>query len=248
MATAEPRARIARFTLAERLFHWLLALAFGILLGTGFLMSVPALEGTVPRPVAKAWHIDAAIGLAVGVVVITLLRARTIGRTLNDLERFDRDDVRWLAQIPRRIMFETPPPPQGRFNAGQKLNTAVVAGLMVVSYITGFLLWYGERNTAYRFAGTINIHDDVMWLLIILVTGHLFMALVNPHTRAAMAGMVRGSVDRAWAQRHHAKWVAEVDRRASPTDGTQRAERRVVDATAGGPSPSGRDIAPHEQQ
>jgi len=250
MATAEPRARIARFTLAERLLHWLLALAFGILLGTGFLMSVPALEGTVPRPVAKAWHIDAAIGLAVGVIVITLARARTIGRTINDLERFDGDDRRWLAQVPRRIIIGagTPPPPQGRFNAGQKLNTAVVAGLMVVSYITGFLLWYGERNTAYRFAGTISVHDDVMWLLMFLVVGHLYMALVNPDTRAAMAGMVRGSVDRAWAQRHHAKWVAEVDRAASPADGAHRPVRQIAEAAASAPAPSGRDIAPHEEQ
>ena len=184
MATAEPGARIARFTLAERLMHWLLAAAFAVLLGTGLLMSVPALEGIVPRPVAKAWHIDAAIGLAAGVLVITLARARVIGRTIGDLERFDRDDGRWLAQIPRRITVGAPAPPQGRFNAGQKLNTAVVAGLMVVSYITGFLLWYGERNTAYRFAGTINVHDDVMWLLMILVIGHLYMALVNPeHAR-----------------------------------------------------------------
>jgi formate dehydrogenase subunit gamma len=214
MATAKAGARIARFSLAERLMHWLLAAAFAVLLGTGLLMSVPALEGMVTRPVAKAWHIDAAIGLAAGVVVITLARARVIGRTIGDLERFDRDDARWLAQIPRRIMVGAPAPPQGRFNAGQKLNTAIVAGLMVVSYITGFLLWYGERNTAYRFAGTINVHDDVMWLLIVLVIGHLYMALVNPQTRAAMAGMVRGSVDRAWALRHHAKWVAQVDRAA----------------------------------
>jgi formate dehydrogenase subunit gamma len=214
MATAEPGARIARFTLAERLMHWLLAAAFAVLLATGLLMSVPALEGIVPRPVAKAWHIDAAIGLAAGVLVITLARARVVGRTIGDLERFDHDDRRWLAQIPRRITVGAPAPPQGRFNAGQKLNTAVVAGLMVVSYITGVLLWYGERNTAYRFAGTISVHDDVMWLLMILVIGHLYMALVNPNTRAAMAGMLRGSVDRGWALRHHAKWVAEVDRAA----------------------------------
>jgi formate dehydrogenase subunit gamma len=233
MATAEPRARIARFTLAERLMHWLLAAAFGVLLGTGFLMSVPALEGVVPRPVAKEWHIDAAIGLAAGVIVITLARARVIGRTIGDLERFDRDDGRWLAEVPRRIMSGAPAPPQGRFNAGQKLNTAVVAGLMVVSYISGFLLWYGERNTAYRFAGTINVHDDVMWLLIFLVIGHLYMALVNPATRAALAGMVRGSVDRTWAQRHHAKWVAEVDRTAA-ADSARRSHTGVGDR-AGGP-------------
>ena len=195
--------------------HWVLAIAFFVLLWTGFLMSVPALSGDVTRPVAKAWHIDAAIALAVAFVLLLLVQGKVLARTISQLERFDRDDWRWLVEIPRRVMFGTPAPPQGRFNAGQKLNTALVSGLMVVSYITGFLLWLGERNTTYRFAGTFGVHNDVMWCLMVLVAGHLYMALLNPPTRAAMAGMLRGSVDRAWALRHHPKWVAEVDRTAA---------------------------------
>lgn len=196
--------------------HWLLALAFFVLLWTGFLMSVPVLEGDVTRPVAKAWHIDAAIALAVGVVLLTLVQGRVFARTISQLERFDRDDWRWLAEIPRRFWSVAPAaPPQGRFNAGQKLNTALVSGLMVVSYITGFLMWLGERNTAYRFAGTFGVHDDVMWCLMVLVAGHMYMALVNRSTRASMAGMIRGSVDRTWALRHHKKWVADLDRAAA---------------------------------
>jgi formate dehydrogenase subunit gamma len=210
---AESAGRIARFTVAERLLHWLLAAAVGVLTVTGLLMSEPSLAGTVPRPVAKSWHIDAAIGLAAGIVVITALRARALRRTADDLDRFDADDRRWLTGIPRRVATGTPAPPQGRFNAGQKLNTAVVAGLMVVSYITGVLLWYGEQDTTWRFAGTINVHDDVMWLLLLLIAGHLYMALVNPVTRPALPGIVTGSVDRRWARAHHAKWVADVDRR-----------------------------------
>lgn len=213
----DPGTRIRRFTLAERLLHWLLAAAFVVLLYTGFLMSVPALEGTVPRPTAKAWHIDAAIALAVGTVVILAARARVLLRTFGELERFDDDDRRWLAQIPRRVTIGAKAPPQGRFNAGQKLNTAVVAGLMVVSFITGFLLWLGERNTTYRFAGTIDVHDDVMWILMVLVVGHLYMALINPYTRPALRGIVTGTVDRTWARRHHAKWVASEERAAPET-------------------------------
>lgn len=218
MDTARPRPRrerIPRFSVAERLLHWVLAIAFFVLLWTGFLMSVPALSGDVTRPVAKAWHIDAAIALAVAFVLLLLVQGKVLARTISQLERFDRDDWRWLVEIPRRVMFGTPAPPQGRFNAGQKLNTALVSGLMVVSYITGFLLWLGERNTTYRFAGTFGVHNDVMWCLMVLVAGHLYMALLNPPTRAAMAGMLRGSVDRAWALRHHPKWVAEVDRTAA---------------------------------
>jgi formate dehydrogenase gamma subunit len=220
---ADPGTRIVRFSGAERLLHWLLAITFFALLITGLLLSVPVLEGTVTRPTAKAWHIDAAIALAVGLVVIVTLRGRSLARTVSELERFDADDRRWLAQVPRRVTVGAAPPPQRRFNAGQKLNTAVVAGLMVVSYITGFLLWYGERDTTYRFTGTITVHDDVMYLLVILVAGHLYMALINPYTRAALPGIVGGSVDRVWARRHHAKWVAEVERDAVTQTGPDHA-------------------------
>ena len=231
---ADPGSRIARFSVAERLLHWLLAVTFFVLLISGLMLSVPALEGTVTRPTAKAWHIDAAIALAVGLAVILVVRGRGLARTASELERFDADDRRWLAQVPRRITVGATPPPQGRFNAGQKLNTAVVAGLMVVSYITGFLLWYGERNTYYRFTGTITVHDDVMYLLVILVVGHLYMALINPYTRAALSGIVGGSVDRTWARRHHAKWVAEDERAAgidSGVDHTRGAEPAPPEST-----------------
>jgi formate dehydrogenase subunit gamma len=217
MATARRRprdARIPRFSVAERLLHWLLAGAFFVLLGTGFLMSVPALSGEVARPVAKEWHIDAAIALAVGVALLMLVQGKVLTRTISQLERFDRDDLRWLGGTPRRVVSATLAPPQGRFNAGQKLNTALVAGLMVISYITGALLWLGERDTTYRFAGTISVHDGAMWALMVLVAGHIYMAMLNPSTSAALAGMLRGSVDRTWALRHHAKWVADLDRAA----------------------------------
>ena len=60
---------------------------------------------------------------------------------------FDRDDLRWLAG--RR------PAPQGRFNAGQKLNTAITAALTLLFLCSGVLLWLGERDTRFRFASTV---------------------------------------------------------------------------------------------
>jgi hypothetical protein len=59
-------------------------------------------------------------------------------RTLRELDCFDADDRRWLGG--RRA-------PQGRFNAGQKLNAAISAALAHLFALSGFLLWYGERDT-----------------------------------------------------------------------------------------------------
>ena len=198
--SGEPRARIPRFTLAERLLHWLLAAAFAVLLGTGFLMSVPALEGMVPRPEAKAWHIDAAIGLAVGVVLITLWRARVLARPSGS----------WSASIVttpvgwRRSRGASPSmrrPAAGALQRRPEAQHRGRGGADGRQLHHRLLALVRRARHGVRFAGTITVHDGVMWLLIILVTGHLYMALVNPRTRAAMSGMVRGSVDRGWALR-----------------------------------------------
>lgn len=206
MTPDPPRRRIRRFSGAERALHWLLAATFFVMLASGLALFVPDLATLVARPAAKAWHINAAVALATGVLALFAAHFSRLRATMREMDRFDRDDARWLFGV-SRLWRRTPAPPQGRFNAGQKLNSALVGGLMVVMFVTGGLLWLGERDTRYRFAGTVIVHDWVTWILVVLVIGHLYLALVNRSTRHALRGMVTGDVDRDWARRHHPKWV-----------------------------------------
>ncbi|MFN8108524.1 MAG: cytochrome b/b6 domain-containing protein [Thermoleophilia bacterium] len=215
-----PGPRVLRFTAAERLLHWLMAVAFFVLLGSGLAMMQPALADLVARPVAKAWHLYAAVVLLGGTAGVFLSHAGRLVANLRELEVLTPDDVRWLRGAPRRIVGGGSAPPQGRFNAGQKLNTAFVLGLLAVSYITGTLMWLGERDTTFRFGGTFMVHDWTMWFLVLLVAGHLYMALVNPATRPALPGIVTGRVDREWARRHHRLWVDAME--GTTADGAQR--------------------------
>lgn len=201
-----PPARVPRFSGAERTLHWLLALTFFVMLASGMALFVPALSVIIARPTAKTWHIDAALVLAAGAVALFAAHGARLRATLRDLDRFDDDDARWLFGV-SRLLTRRPAPPQGRFNAGQKLNAAVVSGLMIVMFVTGGLLLLGERDTRFRFAGTVVVHDWVTWLLVALVTGHLYLALVHRPTRHALRGITLGSVDRDWALRHHRKWA-----------------------------------------
>jgi formate dehydrogenase subunit gamma len=202
------KGRIRRFSATERVAHWILAASFFVLLGSGLCLYLPSLANVVDRPTAKAWHLDSAIALGVGLVLVAVAGdRRALGRSARELDRFDRDDVRWLAEGPARLVSGGQAPPQGRFNAGQKLNAALVGGGMIVMAVTGFLMWYGERDTRYRFAGTVTIHDWGTWLLTLLVLGHVYLAVLNPATRKALRGMTLGDVDREWAREHHRKWV-----------------------------------------
>ncbi|MFN2629837.1 MAG: cytochrome b/b6 domain-containing protein [Gaiellaceae bacterium] len=201
---AEPTLYVERFSRTERAVHWVHAAAFFVLLGSGLVLYLPALADRIGRrPFLKDVHVYTAVAWLVALgLIVRLGDRRGLRRTVRDLEWFDEDDRGWLRG--RRT-------PQGRFNAGQKLNAAVSAGLAALFAISGFLLWLGERNTSYRFANTVLVHDWLMWVSLVLLVGHLYLAVIHPATRHAMRGITRGSVSYDWAEAHHPKWVKRPD-------------------------------------
>ena len=201
MFTSEP-TYIRRFSRTERTLHWMHAAAFFVLLGSGLVLYVPKLSELVGRrPFVKDVHFDTGLAWMVAIVLIVLLGDRVgLRRLLRELDAFDRDDRLWLRRIPR---------PQGRFNAGQKLNAALTAAFALLFAVSGLLLWYGERNNSFRFPSTILLHDGLMYVSLVLLVGHLYLALIYPSTKHALRGMTTGSVRRDWARQHHSKWVDE---------------------------------------
>jgi formate dehydrogenase subunit gamma len=178
------------------------AAAFFVLLGSGLVLYVPKLSEVVGRrPFVKDVHFDTGLAWMVAIALILILGDRRgLRRTLHELDAFDRDDRLWLKRIPR---------PQGRFNAGQKLNAALTASFALLFAVSGLLLWYGERDNRFRFGSTILLHDGLMYLSIGLVIGHLYLVLIYPATKHSLRGMATGSVRRDWAREHHSKWVDE---------------------------------------
>ncbi|HZR95054.1 MAG TPA: hypothetical protein VFA56_05130, partial [Gaiellaceae bacterium] len=110
-------------------------------------------------------------------------------------------------------------------------NISLQASFAVLFTVSGLLLWYGERDNRFRFASTILLHDGLMYVAVVLLVGHLYLAVIHPATRHALRGMTLGTVDREWAGAHHAKWVAEVDEARDV-----EAPDRVTQATAVGES------------
>jgi formate dehydrogenase subunit gamma len=195
---------VRRFSRSERALHWVHASAFFVLLGSGLVLYLPSLSERVNRrPLLKDVHVYTAVAWAAAILLIVFLGDRRgLRRTLRELDLFDADDRRWLRGRPA---------PQGRFNAGQKLNAAVTAALAVLFAASGALLWLGERDTRFRLANTILLHDTLMYVSIVIVAGHLYLSLLHPRTRHALRGITLGSVRREWARRHHEKWAPEDD-------------------------------------
>jgi formate dehydrogenase subunit gamma len=203
------RSTIRRFSRTERAVHWIHASAFFVLLFTGLVLYLPSLTEKIGRrPLMKDIHIDTAIAWAAALALVVLVGDRRgLRRTLRELDLYDRDDRLWLRRVPR---------PQGRFNAGQKLNAALTASFAVLFAVSGTLLWLGERNHAFQWSSTILLHDGLMYVSLVLLVGHLYLALIYPSTRHALRGMTTGSVRRDWARRHHPKWVEAAEAEPSP--------------------------------
>jgi formate dehydrogenase subunit gamma len=218
---------VERFTRTERLLHWVHASAFLVLLGSGLVLYLPSLAIAIGRrPLVKDIHFWTGVSWAGAILLVSCLgNRRALLATIRELDRFDRDDWHFLTGRVRA--------PQGRFNAGQKVNAILTAAFAVLFFVSGMLLWYGERDTRFRLPGTVFLHDALMYVSVVVVAGHLYLALLHPSTRHALRGMTLGSVREDWARAHHAKWLARAaDReRAVPEE---RALARPLDPGARG--------------
>jgi formate dehydrogenase subunit gamma len=192
-----------RFSKTERTLHWANAVFFFFLLATGLILYLPSLSIAFGRRMlVQEVHFWSGVAWICVLVAIVLAGDRSgIRRTAREIDRFDRDDLRWLAG--------RQPAPQGRLNAGQKINTALTAAFTLLFVVSGLLLWVGEHNTSWRFASTVLLHDGLMYVSLALLIGHLYLAVINPATRHSLRGITTGSVSEEWAASHHAKWNPE---------------------------------------
>lgn len=224
MATTPEPQRIPRFNRTERTLHWVHASAFLVLLGSGLCLYLPSLAELIGRrPLLKDIHVYTSLAWITALALIVLAGdRRRLLATAREIDVFDDDDLAWLRL--HRV-------PQGRFNAGQKINSILTAALAVLFAVSGFFLWYGERNHAFRLQNALIVHDWLMYVSFFLLVGHLYLSLIHPTTRHSLSGITRGWVRKDWALEHHRKWAeqqaAAHQRRGSPRAGRCSRRRRA---------------------
>lgn len=200
--------QLLRFDRVERLCHWLTALLFLTLIFTGAALYIPALVGFVGRRVLIVRiHVDCGLALPLPLLVSLVGSwGKGLRADIRRLNRFTVEDAKWLRHV--RSHKPTADIPTGKFNAGQKLNAAFVLGSMLVMLMTGSIMhWYNYFSNSWR-TGATFVHDLFFYLIIVVVAGHIFMALTHPQ---ALRSIFTGRVTRGWAKRHASLWVDEVD-------------------------------------
>ena len=204
---APSETRLVRFSLAERVVHWLVALSFLYAALTGLALWSPRLfwlaavfgGGTTVR----AWH-------PWGGVLFALFFALMF-RNWQRQMHVDRDDRRWLRHAHRYATHNPVGLPEaGRFNAGQKALFWVQAVSGIVLLLTGIVLWWPETMPRLLRELSVLLHPIVAVLSIVGIIAHIYMGTAA--VPGALRGMIRGWVTPSWAASHHPKWYREIRR------------------------------------
>lgn len=203
----EPGARILRYTLTERIHHWVGFLCYFYCLITGLAFWSPymywlaALVGGAPT--ARFWH--PWFGVAFSVSMFWMY-----GMWKRDMQITDADR-HWSQAVEHYIKNEDDQlPPEGRFNYGQKLFFWLMFWGVILLLISGIGLWFVE-----------SIPWSLRWLRYLSVTIHVIAALATiagfiihvymgtAMVRGGFTSIVRGEVSAAWAKTHHRLWYEE---------------------------------------
>jgi cytochrome b subunit of formate dehydrogenase len=191
---------VPRFGRTERFGHWSTVGMVAAALLTGLAMGDDAGSGPL-----LGMHVGSVILIGVGLAAAVVFGdRRALLRSARRLFGFDRRDAAWLQARLRHPLDGTGEPEWGMFNTGQKLLAWSLGASIAAVIVTGVQSWSA--------GGEGGLHGTAVALTIVLLSAHLFMAIVNPATRPALAGMVFGRVHRSWAARHHSEWLHDLDR------------------------------------
>lgn len=191
---SEEDPEVQRFTLYERMIHWLAMGIFAFLSVTGILF---LLHKEAPLSTLRMVH--GQVGVAFVLVLIALVM------TWWRHAVFTRCDKEWICKLGGYLWIRTDCP-AGKFNAGQKAffwMVAVFGGIVIGGTGIGLIVGHGRAPSwAY------TLHDVAAIALISGIVAHIYLGIfANPGT---IMSILSGRVKRSWAEKHHSEWAQKL--------------------------------------
>jgi len=204
----QPDGGILRYTLGERVNHWIAGLTYIYCLWTGLAFWSPYLfwMATIVGggATARFWHPWLGLPFTAAVCWMFVIWRRDMTITT--------EDIAWKKKVDYYIRNEDDNlPPIWRFNWGQKIFFWVMLYAAIVMLVSGFGLWWVE-----------SIPWSLRWLRYLSVALHVTAALVSigafiihvymgtAMVRGGFTSIIRGEVSPAWARTHHRLWYEQV--------------------------------------
>lgn len=226
-AEAMAQRRIKKHHVAVVLLHWFNALVWLVELATGSAIIVSPSLRFMPTwylqimeeafgSRANLLHFHLAVGITWTIVLLVYAifgwRHYLHAEVLRKEIALDQDDYAWLWQRTRKLISDdkAPLPPQGAYNAGQKLYALLVYTMLPLIIVTGLIMMFHLGTFLVQWAMVVHFVSVGMVVSGLMI--HVYMGAVFPEERPAFYSMITGMVDELYAYRHHFKWWAEVKR------------------------------------
>jgi formate dehydrogenase subunit gamma len=219
--------QVKKHDVAIMLIHWFNAIVWVLELATGVAMLTSSFR------VAPWWYIQIVSGffhsranmltfhIALGITWTAVFcaygvfgfRTYLTKEVIKRETTLDRDDINWLRIRALGLLGRSkePLPPQGIYNAGQKLFAVVVYATVPVVMITGLIMTFHLAGTA-AVGWAAAIHFAAVGLVLSGLMIHVYMGAIFPEEKPAFFSMITGSVNELYAYTHHFKWWKEVSR------------------------------------
>ena len=195
--------RLLRFDVIQRVAHWTNATLFFILILTAIPLYFGSFFGVVlPRHTVEEIHLWTGLSLPIPIIVSLVGPwGRAMRSDVRRVAYWTREELRWLRTLGHlRIDAD-------KFNPGQKLNAIFIGASILVMLVSGSMLqWFRFFSVSLR-SGATFVHDTFAWIIVIVVVGHIFMALMH---RDSLVSMFNGRISEKWARRHASRWLTEL--------------------------------------
>ncbi len=203
-----PHGHVLRYTLKERLTHWVAAGSYLYLLATGLAFWSPWLFWLAW--VLGGGQISRMLHPWVGLIFVAAVTDMFV-MWWRQME-FTAVDRAWWKSLHYYITNQDEKmPPAGRYNAGQKLLfwSFLIAGWVLL--LSGLLLWFSDRLPwSWRWLryAAVLIHPIAALVTIANFMIHIYMVVFAE--RGAFGSVIRGDVSLAFAKRYHPGWYEEI--------------------------------------
>ncbi len=200
--------RILRYTLSERVVHWVAGVSYVYLLLNGLGLWSPAMWWMIVilggGPLARLMH--PWVGLVFVASVLWMYRI------WKDDMRVTDGDRAWNKALSQYIRNEDENlPPVGRFNAGQKYLFWVMFSGGIALLLTGLVLWFTEYiPPSLGFLRQISVLVHPIAFLATLGGFIIHVYMGTAVARGGFSSVIRGEVTESWARKHHRLWLDRI--------------------------------------
>jgi formate dehydrogenase subunit gamma len=196
---------LARYTVLERVNHWLVAICFILVTLSGLSFFHPAFWPFTLLFGGGVW--TRILHPYIGVVMVISFAFEFVHfRVPNAMTPTDWEWLKRIGEVVRgddRNM-----PPQGKYNGGQKVMFWVMASCLLLMTLSGVIMWrafFTFPVTLVRVASVIHAAVGAVFIGFIFI--HIYAGI---WTSGAVGAMVYGTVSRAWAKQHHPNWYRQM--------------------------------------